>query len=99
MGVLDNDSQLVEDQTRLEFKGRGQRLRDLQQYRLLASVGFRPMVEKLFCMNPLADITDDTQQAWPIPISERCPSHLDVERRAVLAHVDRQRFQHIARLI
>ena len=49
MGILDQHSQLIEDQTRLEFQCGGQGLGDLQQCRLLAGVQFDPRMEQAFC--------------------------------------------------
>ena len=77
--VLDDHPQLVEDQSRLEFQGRGQRLGDLEQRGLFARASLHPLLEQLFGLNPLADVADDTQEARPALIGERRPAPLAVE--------------------
>ena len=65
MGILDDLTQLVEDQTWLKFQRGCQGMRDLQQRGLLMGAGFCTLVEVLFGLDPFADVTGNTQQASP----------------------------------
>lgn len=98
MGVLNDLSQLIEDQTRLKFQRGCQGMRDLQQRGLLMGAGFYMLVEVLFFLNPFADITDNTQQGGTALICECRPSPFCMKRGAIPTYVQQPCIEHAVRL-
>ena len=89
MGVLDDLSQLIEDQPRLEFQRGCQGMRNFQQRGLLMGAGFGALVKALFQFDPLADISDNSQQAGAALISKHPAAPFGVKRRAIAANMQR----------
>jgi hypothetical protein len=76
---------LVEDQTRLEFQRGGQGMGDGEQSCLFAHLSFDLSAQDYFCLNALADIPQDAQQAPPAPIMDHGSADLHMKRRAIPA--------------